>query len=328
VRLLVRLYRPSHPLARVAMRFAEMSGSVAPLSGLFGSAGPPEEEYCLRVVGAARDMLGMGAGSFAVAFDSSMTRATVAVVDSHGETLFVKAGDGASATAVRAEAATIEWFRSMSPRTVVVPEVLELANRGGLSLVVLSDIGVEVPPGGKPSLRSLVPFLVEMRDFGHSRCDVAEALRVAISQSSGGATHHVDRLESVADAIARRWDGWTVDMCMAHGDFVPWNLAVAEDGLHLWDWEHAHRTAPWPYDAMHFVFQTETLARGRSASSAVSRVKKALAENSVGLGMEGDEETIGLLVELYAVFRVAHDIDAGRLGLRVEELLNDAGRGL
>lgn len=326
--LLARLYRPTHPLARAAVGLAGASGVTAPLSWSCRPGGSEEERFCARVVQAASEMLGASLRSFAVTFDSGMTRATVALTDSRDQTLFLKVGSGVSGPVVKAEAATIDWFRSLAHPTIVVPVVLGLADCGGLSLLALSDIGTGGRRRPEPSLNSLLPFLSAMRNLGHTCCDISEALRVATSLASdcGGVPAGVS--ETLTDSVARRWKGQAVEMCLAHGDFVSWNLEVGEDGLHLWDWEHARRAAPWPYDAIHFVFQRESLVRGRSVGVAVHKVRQALFENSGGLGIEGDEETIQLLIELYAVFRAVQDANAGRLESKGQELLDHAVSGL
>lgn len=51
---------------------------------------------------------------------------------------------------------------------------------------------------------------------------------------------------------------------LAHGDWVPWNLAVDGNRLVAWDWEHALDDAPLGFDIVHWAYQQRVVIRRQS----------------------------------------------------------------
>jgi hypothetical protein len=50
-----------------------------------------------------------------------------------------------------------------------------------------------------------------------------------------------------------------IKMCLAHGDFTPWNMYISEKKLYLYDWELSHNSMPMLYDFFHYIFQESIL---------------------------------------------------------------------
>lgn len=79
---------------------------------------------------------------------------------------------------------------------------------------------------------------------------------------------------------------------IVHGDFVPWNCGIGEQGLVAWDWEHSNMNGLPLWDAYHFIIQRDIIAGCKLnkiesnldilghnfiAYSAVERIKLLLA---------------------------------------------------
>ena len=76
--------------------------------------------------------------------------------------------------------------------------------------------------------------------------------------------------------VLRKTTGPDLKVCIEHGDFTPWNIRASTSGeLFVLDWEHSRaRGLPW-LDALHFVYQMETLVR-RKKPAAVLRALRQL----------------------------------------------------
>lgn len=103
-----------------------------------------------------------------------------------------------------------------------------------------------------------------------------------------------------------------------HGDWAPWNMAVLEDTLLLWDWERFSHGVPLGFDAVHFDLQQ----RLRSCPDAHRAVAATLAASDRLLAPfdvtpSGREVTALLyLVELAARYLTDRQAEAGaRLGV-------------
>lgn len=53
-----------------------------------------------------------------------------------------------------------------------------------------------------------------------------------------------------------------------HGDWVPWNLAVAPEGLYVLDWEHSRAGVPAGLDLIHYYFQVAFHVKRKSLQEA------------------------------------------------------------
>src|SRR3546814_14132557 len=62
---------------------------------------------------------------------------------------------------------------------------------------------------------------------------------------------------------------------VAHGDWGPWNLAVAAGELVVWDWEHAIDQAPLGFDLVHWAYQQRVVVQGEDPESAFGQIRRA-----------------------------------------------------
>jgi hypothetical protein len=84
-----------------------------------------------------------------------------------------------------------------------------------------------------------------------------------------------------------------------HGDLVPWNLARLGRRLYAWDWESSTPDAPLGFDAVHFHFQVEFVARGLPLGQAVPVAARHAAPALAELGLTAPG--CGLLVVLHLI---------------------------
>jgi hypothetical protein len=62
-----------------------------------------------------------------------------------------------------------------------------------------------------------------------------------------------------------------------HGDWVPWNIAVTDDGVYAWDWEHFGLDAAAGLDVLHWHFQVSFIGRQRPLAESFRRAATSAA---------------------------------------------------
>jgi len=107
----------------------------------------------------------------------------------------------------------------------------------------------------------------------------------------------LSRIVEASLVLLRRTTGYNVKVCIEHGDFAPWNIREDASGeLFVLDWEHARvRGLPW-LDALHFVYQMETLVLRKQPKTVLNALRKVFvlpaakeyAINERGSGMQRD----------------------------------------
>lgn len=187
------------------------------------------------------------------------------VVVRNGGRIVAYAKVAASGDHLAREHALLTLLHGQTLRRVVTPRPLGLLDDRGLSVLLLEPLVAR----GNP-LRRLGPAEVEA---------VAELAELGAA------------LEPVLGAR----DG----LVPVHGDFAPWNCAVASDGrLALWDWEEARLGLPLE-DVFHWATE-RMLLLGRGHAEEL--IRAALATDSVlaGVAARLDVDVAGRLAALRA----------------------------
>lgn len=70
-----------------------------------------------------------------------------------------------------------------------------------------------------------------------------------------------DIIEKAIDEVRPRYAGQYVNFCFYHGDFTPWNMAVENGKLKVFDFEYAEKSYPKYLDIFHFFMQTEIFVK-------------------------------------------------------------------
>ena len=82
-------------------------------------------------------------------------------------------------------------------------------------------------------------------------------------------------------AVSPRLRSQRVHPCVQHGDFVPWNIKIARDGVWtVLDWERGERIGIPGWDWFHYVIQTGILVKRHTTLSLVTHVEGLLASDS------------------------------------------------
>jgi hypothetical protein len=251
--LLASLYRRA-PLARLPLARVSVESHAGPhtieaeLSHLLGTA----VDVCVRLGRSRQD------------------RALVLrAIDQSGRTLgFVKMATTAEGErALRSEAANLERIASNDISPVIAPALIALDTWNGHLMLVMSAL---LPPEpGKQ--RTDVPEAAMLRfaaSSGTARLPLQDSPFVARLRDGITSLPDDDRARSVLEAafarLLERYGERQLTIGCWHGDWVPWNVAWAQEGVQLWDWEHYREGVPVGWDWLHFHAQQ---LRNRQATS-------------------------------------------------------------
>jgi thiamine kinase-like enzyme len=72
--------------------------------------------------------------------------------------------------------------------------------------------------------------------------------------ASVGGTDWTKRIASVTALLRPVQD--QIPVCLAHGDFTPWNTFLQDGRLYVFDWEYANLAWPVGFDLAHFILAT------------------------------------------------------------------------
>ncbi len=100
-------------------------------------------------------------------------------------------------------------------------------------------------------------------------------------------------------------NGDAVNLCLAHGDFTPWNTVFTTNKkLGIFDWELAREGMPLGFDFFHFIFQTGILQKRQSWKGILETIYKT-ATPSIRKKVFGDIEVdIEQYLKLYLLFQI------------------------
>tara|TARA_R110000868_G_scaffold411493_3_gene704663 strand:- start:28170 stop:29339 length:1170 start_codon:yes stop_codon:yes gene_type:complete len=93
----------------------------------------------------------------------------------------------------------------------------------------------------------------------------------------------------------------TIKTSLNHGDFTPWNMYVADEKLHIYDWELARNDLPLLYDIFHYIFQSKTLLFSGSYSDVMDEIDVLLNERDFMRIVNEYEIDINFYLKLYVL---------------------------
>jgi hypothetical protein len=237
------------------------------------------------------DLLGCGPVVMAISGGNGPYRKPVLqVFSTDGSAVgFVKIGwNDWTRKAVRREAAGLRACASGDRRILDAPELIGHYEWRGLDLLITAPIPTRVR---RIAVRSALPDVRVLREI----CQLSEPFSGELRSSPWWLGLRA-RIATVADTVIRaELDAATSRVEQAgghtelafgtwHGDFVPWNLAWANDRLFAWDWESSEPDAPVGFDALHFYFQIAFVAKRlplEEATQAALRAGPALTSLGV-----------------------------------------------
>lgn len=80
------------------------------------------------------------------------------------------------------------------------------------------------------------------------------------------------------EEVENKFSASEVTFCVYHGDFTPWNMAVVNNQLYVFDFEYAQKTYPPFLDCFHFLMQTEIFIHHKEAQEILNKIRKSTSE--------------------------------------------------
>jgi len=314
MRLLRALHRRPSRLTRLGLALLGGSAVVARVAEQARPAEPACRSRCAELFEAVAEFLDGDVVSYAATVNSAVEWAIIGV-RRRADIVFVTVRTP-DHPAIAEQATFLRDFENVCPPSVLIPRVVREGQAGGWSMLALTNLD---PPDRTPEveLRRLLPYLNAMCEADHR--DVTYAQTLAELETTGALA------EPLASVLAGPGDAdRTLRLCRAHGDFVPWNMALDGEALYLWDWSRAMRVAPWPFDAVHFCFQRRRHELHQSRETALAGARDDLAEVAGELGVARDPAALDRAIALYAAFRYAHELRVQLMGSDTVWLVENA----
>jgi hypothetical protein len=179
--------------------------------------------------------------------------------------------------AVRHEAAALRTCAAGRP-WVGVPELLGMETWRGLDLLVTAPLprGIRRVGNSARLPAELVRDISKLAGVETGKLGPSPwwaGIRSRLGADLGDPPARV-ALAAAAERIENAHGDVTLQFGSWHGDLVPWNLARLGRRLYAWDWESSTPDAPVGFDALHYYFQVEFVARGRPLEEAAARAAR------------------------------------------------------
>ncbi len=206
-------------------------------------------------------------------------KAVVQLLRPDGRTVgFAKVSTGAlTQRLVREETVALQSLADADLRLVTVPQVWYAGNWAGHEILVQRALPVWAPraalsPGRlAAAMRELAECTqVTEGPLGDSSYLAQLQQRVAaVADHPDGAqlAEALDRLTTVFGDLVLRYGSW-------HGDWTPWNMAVLEDTLLVWDWERFSTGVPIGFDAVHYALQSRAQVAADPAQALATTLRE------------------------------------------------------
>jgi len=236
---------------------------------------------------------------------------------------YVKVGvDPLTSRLVRAEADALATLAGAGLSRTTVAEVLHSGRWNGLELLVQSPLPVS-ENRARPTAEQVGAAQVEVAGIGRT----GGGGPLAASPYWTDLTARIAELPdtpaaaTLADLVARiekELGEVPLDLGAWHGDWTPWNTAVAGDRLLVWDWERFAVGVPVGYDALHWALQTDLVNHladpGEAARESLARAGSVLERFELSTD-QVRTTAVGYLAELAARYLTDRQAEAGaRLG--------------
>jgi hypothetical protein len=276
------------------------------------------ERYLARLLG--RDL----APSIHIGPARANRKPVLQLLDPAGRTVaFAKLGvNELTRSLVRTEGRALLTLAGAGFRELAVPRVLATGTWRGHEVLVTSTLPITEPrvpltPARLAAAMREVAGVsgIQRHPLGDGRYWAALRARLApLTDNDDGRA-----LSAAARTLATGAAGTVLGFGSWHGDWTPWNMAVIDAGILLWDWERFGTGVPAGFDALHFDLQAAIARDGVPPRTAVVRCLERAPALLAPYGVPaGPARTTALLylVDLATRYLTDRQAEAGaRLGV-------------
>jgi thiamine kinase-like enzyme len=228
-------------------------------------------------------------------------KTTVQIMNIFGDVLGYAKISKASAVRpfLRNESNALCRVSKMDLHTADVPKVLFLREEDQATMLVTD--GVKNSRASSPSKLTSkhIEFLHELRsktsEFGANSLIEKISKEVAFVETLDGGWS--DRIKRALQTLTPRSNA--IELCLAHGDFTPWNCYVQDERLYVFDWEYSDPALPTGYDVAHFILSSSSRTDQLAASS---KVLTALSKTYFGENTQCARDAFLLSLICHAIF--------------------------
>jgi hypothetical protein len=257
-----RRERASRALLALGLR----AGAVQPFASSRVTVGPALATHLRSVLGREDVLTAVRVGR-----RRPNSKPLVTVLDRAGSVLaYAKLGwNPLTRGLIRQEAEMLAWLAERETRCFAPPRVLGLGRCGTIDVLVVSPVrGRTWRPSHADATFAALTEIAGLTGATHG--PLATSPYWQRQRRRAGGAHALPALMERVDDVH---GDQVLSFGGSHGDWAPWNVARARDGLAVWDWERAAGDRPTGLDAAHFDLQ---LAGARSGKGAVHALEATL----------------------------------------------------
>ena len=155
---------------------------------------------------------------------------------------------------LRNEAKMLTHLKELGLASADVPTVRAVRDDDEITLLITDSLKSSSHTAPRHPGAEHLRFLNELcakteRQGAGDALDVLERRMVELASVGGGAW--TERIGNVAALLRPVQD--EIPVCLAHGDFTPWNTFLQDGRLYVFDWEYAVFSWPVGFDLAHFM---------------------------------------------------------------------------
>ena len=237
------------------------------------------------------------------------------VLDRRGGTLgFVKVSvNELTRLLIGHESAALRFLSAQALPSVSIPEVLHQGRWRNREVVVQSALPVwRRRRGGATSARRQAAMLDIATVQGTTTAALSDSTYMSrLSTRASLLNEETGRkLVAACEQLLHRVGDVELDFGSWHGDWSPWNMAVREHQLLVWDWERFGDDVPMGFDAVHYRLQELIARQPHSPIEAVEKALEVAPADMRALGVS--PETAELTALLYLIDIAARYTEDGQ----------------
>ncbi len=264
-----------------------------------------------------KELLGRADLAFAIVVNPGrpQKKPVLEVMDQSGDLVaYAKVGwNELTRALVRSEADALARIADAKPRSFKAPGILASEHWNGLYILVVTPF--DLP--GRPRLLMELPLAAtaEVLTFAatsFNRLTTGAFWRTLRTEAEALDHRVMDLALQIFETLERQVGDLTLPAAFSHGDWVPWNMALLDDSVAVWDWERASDGVPAGLDAIQFLFQVQLNLCRRAPAEAIANTVEEGRDLLPRLGLPTEAiEALIFCHTLQAIIRIHHGRAAG-----------------